>query len=120
MVGNESDPSVHSAYHTIGVRAYRVTDPAFAEITVSEFESRFPNQRLFIERLRQDKKVVESTRETTIHENDVLAIASCTETLIADASCFGVEVSDPELLDYPSETLDVMVTSKGVVGKKLG
>jgi putative transport protein len=120
MGGNEPDPSVHSAYHTIGVRAYRVTDPAFAEITVSEFESRFPNQRLFIERLRQNNKIVESTPETTIHENDVLAIASCTETLIADAGCFGVEVSDPELLDYPSETLEVMVTDKGVIGKRLG
>ena len=120
MGGNEPDPSVHSAYHTIGVRAYRVTDPVFAEVTVSEFESRFPNQRLFIERLRQNNKVVESAPETTIRQNDVLAIASRTETLIADASRFGVEISDPELLDYPSETLDVMVTHKGVVGKTLG
>jgi putative transport protein len=120
MCGNEPDPSVHSAYHTIGVRAYRVTDPKFAETTVSEFESRFPNQRLFIERLRQNNKIVESTPGTTIHGNDVLAIASRTDTLIVDAGCFGVEVSDPELLDYPSETLDVMVTSKEVAGKRLG
>jgi uncharacterized transporter YbjL len=76
MGGNEPDPSVHSAYHTIGVRAYRVTDPVFAEVSVSEFESRFPNQRLFIERLRQNNKIVESTPETTIRQNDVLAIAS--------------------------------------------
>ena len=120
MCGNEPDPSVHSAYHTVGVRAYRVTDPKFADTTVSEFESRFPNQRLFIERLRQNNKIVESTPGTTIHGNDVLAIASRTDTLIVDAGCFGVEVSDPELLDYPSETLDVMVTSKGVAGKSLG
>jgi putative transport protein len=120
MGGNDPDPSVHSAYHTIGVRAYRVTDPAFAEITVSEFESRFPHQRLFIERLRQNNKIIVSTPETAIHQNDVLAIASRTETLIADASRFGVEISDPELLDYPSETLDVMVTRAGVAGKSLG
>ena len=120
MGGNDPDPSVHSAYHAIGVRAYRVTDPAFAEITVSEFESRFPQQRLFIERLRQNNKIVESTPEKAIHQNDVLAIASRTETLIADASRFGVEISDPELLDYPSETLDVMVTREGVAGKSLG
>ena len=83
MGGNEPDPSVHSAYHTIGVRAYRVTDPEYAEVTVSEFESRFPNQRLFIERLRQNNKIVESAPETTIRQNDVLAIASRTEMLIA-------------------------------------
>ncbi|HYY31823.1 MAG TPA: aspartate-alanine antiporter [Chthoniobacterales bacterium] len=120
MGANDPDPSVHSAYHAIGVRAYRVTDPLFAEITVSEFESRFPDQRVFIERLRQNDKVVDSTPETTIHQNDVVAIASRTETLIADASRFGVEISDPELLDYPSETLDVMITGQEVAGKTLG
>ena len=61
MGGNEPDPSVHSAYRAISVRAYRVTNPAFTDITVAEFESRFPNERLFIERLRQNDKIVEST-----------------------------------------------------------
>lgn len=120
MGGNEPDPSVHSAYQMIGVRAYQVTDPAYCGVTVAEFESRFPNQRLFIERLRQGNKIVESTPETTIRQGDILAIASRTETLIADASQFGVEVSDPGLLDYPSETLDVMVTRKEVIAKTLG
>ncbi len=120
MGGNEPDPSVHSAYHAISARAYQVTNLAFAEITVAEFESRFPNERPFIERLRQNNKIVESTPETQIRLNDVLAVASRTETLIADARRFGVEVSDPALLDYPSETLDVMVTRKEVVGNTLG
>jgi putative transport protein len=120
MGGDEPDPSVHSAYDAISVRAYRVTDPAFAEITVAEFESHFPNKRLFIERLRQNNKIVESSRETKIRLNDILAIASRTETLIADASRFGVEVSDPALLDYPSETLDVMVARREIVGYSLG
>jgi putative transport protein len=120
MGGNEPDPSVHSAYHEINVRAYRVTNPAFTDITVAEFESRFPNERLFIERLRQNNKILESTPTAKIRQNDILAIASRTETLIADASQFGVEVSDPALLDYPSETLDVMVTRKEVIGNTLG
>jgi putative transport protein len=120
MGGNEPDPSVHSAYHLISVRAYRVTDPSYCGVTVTEFESRFPDQRLFIERLRQDNKIVESTPETKIRLGDTLAIASRTETLITDASRFGVEVSDSALLDYPSETLDVMVTRKEVVGSTLG
>jgi putative transport protein len=120
MGGNEPDPSVHSAYQMISVRAYQVTDPAYCGVTVAEFESRFPNQRLFIERLRQGNKIVESTPETTIRQGDILAIASRTETLIADASQFGVEVSDPGLLDYPSETLDVMVTRKEVIANTLG
>jgi putative transport protein len=120
MGANEPDPSVHSAYHTISVRAYRMTDPAFGGLTVTEFESRFPDRRLFVERLRKGNKIVESTQETKIELGDVLAIASLTETLIADASRFGVEVSDPELLDYPSETLDVMVTRKEIVGSTLG
>ena len=120
MGGNEPDPSVHSAYQMIGVRAYRVTDPSYCGITIAEFESRFPNQRLFVERLRQNNKIIESASKTEIQLGDILAIASRTETLIADANQFGVEVSDPELLDYPSETLEVMVTRKEVVGNTLG
>jgi putative transport protein len=120
MGGDDPDPSVHSAYQMIGVRAYQVTDPGYCGLTVAEFEARFPNQRLFVERLRQNKKIVESTPETIIRQGDILAIASRTETLIADANQFGVEVSDPGLLDYPSETLDVMVTRKEVVGNTLG
>ena len=120
MGGNEPDPSVHSAYQMIGVRAYRVTDPSYCGITIAEFESRFPNQRLFVERLRQNNKIIESAPKTMIQLGDILAIASRTETLIADANQFGVEVSDPELLDYPSETLEVMVTRKEVVGNTLG
>jgi putative transport protein len=120
MGGDEPDPAVHSAYDSITVRAYRVTNPAFAEITVAEFESQFPNERLFIERLRQNNKIAESTPETEIRLNDILAIASRTETLIADASRIGVEVSDPALLDFPSETLDVVVVRKEIVGDTLG
>jgi putative transport protein len=120
MGGNEPDPSVHSAYHMISVRAYRLTDARFAGLTVAEFEARFPNQRLFVERLRQGNKIVESTPETLIQQGDVLAVASRTETLIQDASLFGVEVADPQLLDYPSQTLEAMVTRKEIVGSTLG
>lgn len=118
MGGNEPDPSVHSAYDAISLRAYRIIHSAYAGITVAEFESRFP--QLFIERLRQNKKIVESAPETRIGMNDILAIASRTENLIEDAIQFGVEIPDPVLLDYPSETLDVMVTRGEVVGKTLG
>jgi putative transport protein len=95
MGGNEPDPSVHSAYHLVGVRAYRLDNPAFSEITIEEFESRFPEQRIFVERLRRDGKVFDCDPETKIQVGDTLAIASRTETLIADASEIGVEISDP-------------------------
>jgi putative transport protein len=120
MGGDEPDPLVHSAYDEISARTYRLTNPAFAEITVAEFESRFPNERLYVERLRHRNKISDSTSATIIHLNDILAIASRTRTLIEDASQFGIEISDPALLDYPSETLDVMVTQKKVAGNTLG
>jgi len=120
MGGDEPDPLVHSAYDAISARTYRLTNPAFAEITVTAFESRFPDERLYIERLRHNNKISESTSETVVHLNDILAIASRTRTLIEDASLFGIEISDPALLDYPSETLDVMVTQKKVAGNTLG
>src|SRR6202007_1052152 len=118
--GDEPDPSVHSAYHLIDVRAYRITAPEFREQTIQEFESKFPNQRLFVERLRRDNKILDCNRSTRILPGDTLAIASRTETLIEDASLFGVEASGPKLLDTPVETFDVMVTNREVVGITLG
>src|ERR1700751_3240731 len=100
LCGYEPVPSVHSAYHLIDVRSYRITAPEFREQTIQEFESKFPNQRLFVERLRRGNKILDCNRETRILPGDTLAIASRTETLIEDASLFGVVVSDPELLDY--------------------
>ncbi len=120
MGGDEPDPLVHSTYDEISVRAYQLTNPAFAQITVAEFESRFPDERLYIERLRHNNKISESTPETILYLHDILAIASRTKTLIEDASQFGTEVSDPALLDYPSETLDVMITKKKICGNTLG
>lgn len=120
MGGDEPDPLVHSTYDAISARAYRLTNPAFAEITVAAFESRFPDERLYIERLQHNNKIIESSPETIVHLNDVLAIASRTKTLIEDACQFGIEISHPALLDYPSETLDVMVTRRKVCGNTLG
>jgi putative transport protein len=118
--GDEPDPSVHSAYHLMDVRAYRITAPGFQEQTIRDFESKFPNRRLFVERLRRGNKILECDPETKIQPADILAIASRTETLIEDSSLFGVEVSDPQLLDYPDETLDVMVTKRELIGVTLG
>ena len=118
--GDEPDPSVHSAYHLIDVRAYRISVPEFQEQTIHEFESKFPNQRLFVERIRRGNKILECNPDTKVQSGDILAIASRTETLIEDSSLFGIEVSDPALLDYPDETLDVMVTSREFVGATLG
>jgi putative transport protein len=80
MGANEPDPLVHSAYDEISARTYRLTKPTFAAITVAEFESRFPNERLYVERLRQNNKIIESTPETILQLNDTLAIASRTGT----------------------------------------
>jgi putative transport protein len=118
--GDEPDPSVHSTYHLIDVRAYRVTAAGFREQTIREFEGKFPQQRLFVERLRRGNKIIECTPDIFVQAGDVLAIASRTETLIEDASLFGLEVSDPQLLDYPDETLDVMVINRELIGVTLG
>ena len=47
---------------------------------MAEFELRFPDQRLFVERLRKGNKIVDSTQETKIELGDVRAVASLTET----------------------------------------
>jgi putative transport protein len=123
------------------LRAFRV--PAGARVVglrAGEAEALIPNARLFIQRLRRNGVIEESTAETVLREGDILAVAGPRETLVSligerakalasgaavrDASQnvgddIAVEVNDPELLSVPVEGIDVYVTSKQVDDKTL-
>src|SRR5260370_29805714 len=72
--GDEPDTSVHSSYHLIDVRAYRITQAGVREQTIREFESKFPNQRLFVERLRSGNKITELNPAAEVQAGDLCAM----------------------------------------------
>jgi len=87
--------------------------------TVAELEARPRETRVFISRIRRDGKIIEPDHATVVMEGDIVAVLARSELLMARGTEIGDEVSDKELLDFPAELLDVVITNKSLVGKTL-
>jgi putative transport protein len=109
-----------TAWHRFELRAFRVRErgPAVGK-TVQEAEALIPDQRVFIERIRQNGQIADATAGTVIHAGDVVAVAGRREVLVKLIGEQAEEIDDQELLAVPIEGVDVYVTSKDVDGKTL-
>ena len=116
---DETEPGVQSAFQTFGVRAYRVTNEKFVNRTVAELEALPRDMRVFISRVRHEGLIVEAEPATVIHRGDVVAVMTRTEIHAARGTEIGPEVDDKVLVDFPAETLDVVITNKAMAGKTL-
>ena len=113
------EPEALSAYQALAVRAYRVTNPDLINRSVAELEARPRQHRVFISRIRRDDKVIEPDPDTVVREGDIIAVLTRSELLAARGAEIGAEVDDKELLSFPIEVLDVVITNKSFVGKTL-
>jgi putative transport protein len=109
-----------TAWHQFELRAFRVRErgPAVGK-TVQEAEALIPDQRVFIQRLRQNREITEATADSVIHAGDTVAVAGRRDVLVRLIGEQAEEVDDRELLSVPIEGVDVYVTSKAVDGKTL-
>jgi putative transport protein len=108
-----------SAFMRLAVRAYRITRSDLLNRSVAELESRPREARVFISRIRRDDKIIEPEPDTVLREGDIVAVLTRSELLMARGAEIGVEVSDKELLDFPVEMLDVVITNKSLDGKSI-
>jgi len=113
------EQEILSAYQVLAVRAYRITRPDLLNKSVAELEARPREARVFISRIRRDGKIIEPDHATVVMEGDIVAVLARSELLMARGTEIGDEVSDKELLDFPVELLDVVITNKSLVGKTL-
>lgn len=109
-----------TAWHQFELRAFRVREqgPVVGK-TVDQVESLIPDQRLFILRIRRSDKIVDATSNTTIHPDDIVAVAGRRDVLINLIGSQADEVDDRELLAVPIEGVNVYVTNKEADGKTL-
>jgi len=115
----EAEPGVISALQRFAVRAYRVTNDRLLNRTVGAIEALPSGQRVFISRIRRGNGIVEAQPDTIVRQGDVVAVMTRTELLMARGTEIGPEVDDTELLDFPVEILDVVVTNRAMAGKTL-
>lgn len=113
------DPGTISAYFRVVARAYKITNPEFAHKTVSEFESAFAGERIFVERVRENGNVVDAAPDTMLELNTVVALAGRREAILQNERRFGPEVDDREVLSFQAELVDVVLTRKELAGKTI-
>jgi putative transport protein len=114
------EPGVRSAFMNFAVRAYRVTNERMIGKTVAQIEALPKDARVFISRIRHGGEIVEPAGNTVVHRDDVVAVMTRSEILMARGTIIGPEVDDRALLDFPVAVLDVVVTNRAVVGKTIG
>lgn len=120
MSGNMQDGEIHSAWHEILLRAYRIeADSKLSGCSVLKAETGFSKSRIFIERIRRDKKIINTTLETLLLPGDEVVISGHYKELIQVVEKLAVEIDDQKLLSIPVESADIVITSKAVHGETL-
>ena len=109
-----------TAWHQFELRAFRVKErgPVVGK-TSQEAEALIPDQRVFVQSIRRDGKILDATADTVIRAGDIVAVAGRREVLVCLLGAGADEVDDRELLAVPIEGVDVYVTNKDVDGKTL-
>lgn len=109
---------ISSAWRQYISRAFILhKDGVIAGKTVAEAE-KFAGNRVFLENLRRDGKIIAFDDSTLLKVGDVIAVSGRHDILV-DWSHQGDEIADKELLDMPVEAVDVVVTNKIADGKTL-
>ncbi len=119
-----NDPSLKYAYNGTTFRVIKASSHYFAqERTVKELEDRLVAKGwpTFVERIRnQNGEIIkEPTPDQIISQGDSLVLNGPIDTLVADETLIGKEITDLELLDFRVETLKVIIANKTVIGTTL-
>jgi putative transport protein len=111
---------ISSAWRMYELRAYRL-DGAQKVVgrTVAQAEAAVAPERMFIERIRRGETLMDATPDRILAAGDVLAIIGSNESLLTVIEGRADEVYDRELLDIPSATYDIEVTSREIAGRTI-
>lgn len=111
---------VTSAWHQFELRAYRIMESApIVGLSVIAAEARFPEHRLFIQRLRRGDTILEASPKLVIGAGDIVAVSGRRETLLGVLGPRAEEIEDRQLLDIPVSVADVLVTQRDLAGRTI-
>jgi putative transport protein len=117
--GAAPEEGTQSAYRAWDLRAYRLAGGRCANRSVAELERSFAPERVFFERVRREGEGFDTAADTVLLAGDVVVVAGRRRVLLAAAGEIGVEVEDPELLDFPVVSRDVVITQRACAGRTL-
>jgi putative transport protein len=115
---SKADAAARPAYRDWDVRTYRVAEP-LAERAVADVEASFVPDRVFVQRVRRGKEILEAAPDTVLRRGDVAVFMARRLVFLSGRWPLPEEVQDPELLDFPVASLDLVVTTKEVADRPL-
>lgn len=117
---SEGEDGLASAFEDWRLRAFKITNPKWVGLSIGDIERTITDQRIFIQRLRRDGKIIEPNSSTLLYMDDVIAVMARYSVFVEKLNDFGHEISDQELLDYQIAYRDLIITKKDAAGKSLG
>ena len=124
-MGNNDEseqPGFMPAARPVTFRAYKISNEWFKEgKSVKQLEEYLDQlgRHLFVERVRINNVVTDVKPDLVLHTGNGVVLSGRREFVIGEENWIGDEVNDIELLDFPAETLPVLVIHKEYVGKKI-
>ena len=103
------------AYQPIVARTYRLANAAMVGRTARELDATL--QGAVISRFRKGNEIIEADVQAPIPQGSTLVLSGSPHAVFAAKQIVGPEVEDNELLAYPAENLDIVVTNKNTVGR---
>jgi len=103
------------AYQPIVARAFRLANAALAGRTPRELATAL--QGAVVTRFRQGAQILDADMQAAIPQGATLVLSGPPHALFAAKDTVGPEVEDNELLAYPAEDLDIVVTNQKAVGR---
>ena len=105
-----------TAYRPGGVRAYQLTNPKTAGLTVGEFFARHTGLRV-VNVQRGDQRLG-ADNATRLQLGDIVAVGGRLEALTTDMGLIGPEVADKQALTVDLDQAEILVTNKAIEGRK--
>jgi putative transport protein len=115
---DEHEAGVSDGFARFVARAFHASGPSVVGHRVRDIERDWGGL-LSVERVRHGAAVLEAEPETVIAEGDVIAIVGRREAVVSAGASLGEETADMELLQFPLQTLDVVVTNRQWAGRTL-
>ncbi|MBO9666194.1 MAG: hypothetical protein J7501_05220 [Bdellovibrio sp.] len=102
------------------LRAYVVKNPEFVGKTVSEIETKYYPDRLYVEKIQRDGKLTTISPEFVLNEGDIITFGGWRTGFIQGIDKIGPEIDSHQMLSVDYSERKIFVSNKEVEGKTLG
>jgi len=118
MGGRKAEPGVGSAYRPVLTRSFRVQNTELVGRTPRELNDTLKGA--FVTRHREGAALYEAGVDAVIERGGTVALAGSPQALQLAEKKIGPEVHDADLLAYPTEEFDIVVTNKKAANRTVG